>query len=118
LTEKPLHVQVAEALGCNPQRYDPVGGPKGTGWACGCKGNNWSAHGDRITLFRYDTDWAATGPLIEKFGVWVRSLDGVVAKWDAFRNDDLPSPRGTGPTPLIAVCNLILELAKAGKLAA
>lgn len=119
--DKPLHVQVAEALGWEGPFYKrPLGGVDGNPvlwfgtppdpmppWAVG----PWTR---MVPLF--DTDWASTGRLIEKYGFWIRHLDGEVAEWDAFRNDDLPDPRGTGSTPLIAVCRLILRLAEAGKL--
>jgi hypothetical protein len=73
VTDKPLHVQVAEALGwtdCHQKPHDE----EWWGYV------NYS-QGYR-SIPRYDLDWSATGPLI---------------------------------TPL-AVCNLILALAKAGKL--
>lgn len=95
--KKPLHVQVAEALGT-----------MSVPWA--------EAQEIGYDPDYYDTDWEATGPLIEKYGFWLRRLDGVVVKWDAFRNDDLPTPRGEGDTALEAVCRLILALHKAGEL--
>jgi hypothetical protein len=83
-------------------------------------------HGyDDGTLMRYDTDWSATGPLIERMGIEVapdddaRSPSGDVGKsWYSFQwsQEDSEYLNAKGPTPLIAVCNLILSLAAAGKL--
>ena len=124
---KPLHVQVAEALGCKPAIYW-----ENSPWECRCEDSPHAAHtihsecchshsgmacndGD---LAAYDTDWAATGPLIEKYGLRVYPHQGMDAHGDGGWN----ASRGSwadfhvGATPLVAVCNLILALAKAGKL--
>jgi hypothetical protein len=121
---KPLHVQVAESLGWRMRGVSDSSDR-------GCGGTDfWVEPGHSIDGARshcnvcdpenapprYDTDWSVTGPLIEKYWYWLRSLDGSEGAWDAFRNDDLTSPRGVGATPLIAVCNLILALRGAGKL--
>lgn len=129
MSEKPLHVQVAEVFGwTNVRRESPdsdvfwLGVPP-KGWL----GRPSQSHDvDGITMYfytppHYDTDWSATGPLIEKYGFWLRQLDQTLSgpqPWDAFRNDDLTFPRGFGPTPLLAVCNLIVRLAEAGILKA
>ncbi len=145
MTEKLLHVQVAEALGCKPitGTADPTG--KKYGWACVCgapgrphpagKGPH-SASGPCHNVAHYDTDWFATGPLIEQYRVAVRpTVDAdesfedwseeekaqAAKSWDAYlehgyyRNTS-PSAFSVGLTPLIAICNLILMLAKEGKL--
>lgn len=75
----------------------------------------------RSRIAHYDTDWSVTGPLIEQFGIASYPLrnytvdsdetQGWVARWKH-------SVDASGPTPLIAVCNLILALKTAGKLAA
>lgn len=112
--ERPLHVQVAEALGWQIEQFmtaEPR--PTGAGFPPGSKALEIIPH--------YDTDWSATGPFIEKYGFWLRQLDQTLSgpqPWDAFRNDDLTFPRGFGPTPLLAVCNLIVRLAEAGILKA
>ncbi len=110
---KPLHVRVAEALGwkgLHPTSYEGDtrvfwwGSPPGTAiqFAEGC--------------WRYDTSWTATGPLIEKYKldiVW--DDDSWRAYWDGGDDGDM----GIGvyaATPLVALCNLILELGEAGKL--
>lgn len=125
--EKPLHVQVAIALGWSVEQHHArpdcgVCGSRldhitdGAWWGCAPVMNIEQAEVEQVT--RYDTDWAVTGPLIEKYGFWLRQLDTPEQPWDAFRNDDQTFPRGFGPTPLIAVCRLILALAEAGALAA
>ena len=121
---KPLHVRVAETLGCQPFLHDDR-------WYCepaGCKGGDavrypdGSHHaGEYGALLEYDTDWSATGPLIERLGITVgrpdhpalRAADG---EWFALHPDHEDGPQEYGPTPLIAVCNLILALKEAGKL--
>jgi hypothetical protein len=133
MLDKPLHVQVAEALGWsdgNPPLH--LQKMNDHGWVEDAKGYFGSppdgtvdAEGRRIVMMHvpsYDTDWSATGPLIEKwrFHGDVR-LDPTchAPDWCAFY-----IPEGEGdiiesakhPTLLIAVCNLILALKEAGKL--
>jgi hypothetical protein len=137
--ERPLHVRVAEALGCKPE-----GGPDE--WLCGCKDRTHGVGGPCRHPWEvpaYDTDWAATGPLIERYGITIeapeRHCDDPEGhdclQWKAYHPDscfkchkypeppcasgecDL-DPRGAGAAPLIAVCNLILALHEAGKLPA
>lgn len=129
MTEKPLHVRVAEALGCAPKMR--LGGRV---WDCECKENDHAEHKlhddchdgeglncDEYLLARYDTDWSATGPLIEKYDVWLqpcedhRTTPGVACRGWVAVNGDI-SEEGAGATPLEAVCNLILALKAAGKL--
>jgi hypothetical protein len=107
---RPLHVRVAEALGwvdMRPRSEDGLWGGQApdVSWP-------WTSPP------RYDTDWSATGPLIEKYGIRVELTGPVVihpiGKWRAdygFGEHD-----GFGATPLLAVCNLILALKDAGKL--
>jgi hypothetical protein len=120
--EKPLHVQVAEALGWEHLRDD--GGWRGDG-------PNWRDGGGVIGMVpRYDTDWAATGPLIEKHRLivgpgWRKisdSLFGPPTQWvakTATPNDpEQDYLDAIADTPLEAVCRLILDLKAAGKLEA
>lgn len=137
--EKPLHVQVAEALGwirlvigsradhlrfqkcLEGGRYywcDPAG------QVAGCETcDGYPPH--------YDTDWSATGPLIEKYGLVVFEDPLSGPNWEAqaprWRTQsgtpcancgaiDFENPHATGAAPLIAVCHLILALKEAGKL--
>lgn len=94
--------------------YDPMTGKKTEPepW--------WSASGDWIP--NYDTDWSATGPLIERLGITVvlnrdRDRHGPDYSWVASAGT-LPfsEPGACGATPLLAVCHLILALHEAGKL--
>ena len=126
-------------FGCKPVTGldDPAGL---RGWACVCgsadEPHPWGKgpHSDASpchSLARYDTDWAATGPLIERLGITLVlvSHDGpprgeVLAKpyWWAevghldWYDGPICDDREDGPTPLLAVCALILALAEAGKL--
>jgi hypothetical protein len=120
----PLHVRVAEALGCKPKTFSPVGRhPDTIGYSCACPGaNRGEAHGDMLGVNRYDRDWSVTGPLVEKFCITV--TDGLTAQgwmavtWLEASQDEGArwAEEGQGETPLIAVCNLILALKEAGKL--
>ena len=121
---KPLHVRVAEALG----------------WIdCRNMGKTWwgfsgpGIHAGQTEVPRYDTDWSATGPLIEKHEIGLKE-DGCGytsdERWRARADYYAPNPNGPvngyggtwataearGATPLIAVCNLILALKEAGEL--
>ena len=131
MTDKPLHVQVAEALGwtdCQLQTEFSA-----MEWA---RHGHWIGRGinpgDKIDtpqpIPHYDSDWSATGPLIEKYpitlgrfakwfqnGQWFAILPGESEHPHDFDNAAARA-EAHGPTPLIAVCNLILALHKAGKL--
>ena len=96
---KPLHVQVAEALG-------------------GCveyHAEEWWWHSKPITkpwpkvpIPQFDTDWSATGPLIERYRIDLENGPG----WSAYACGITKD----ADTPLLAVCHLIIALGKAGKL--
>src|SRR3972149_10154355 len=106
MTEKPLHVQVAEALGwteCQPSSGVDL---------IDCVGTS-PAIGPGVDVPRYDTDWSATGPLIEKYGIETKPNG---AFWQAWVDEPAMGGAEVGPTPLLAVCNLILALKAAGKL--
>lgn len=106
---KPLHVQVAEKLGCKP-----VCEQMGTDyWACFCLMREHTENDENTfpspnTAYRYDLDWSATGPIIERLGLGVYlAADG----WRARKSDravHINSVRHA--SPLLAVCNLILAL--------
>lgn len=127
MSETPLHVQVAEALGWTGLKSYPsglwVGVPKeGIGPQPGM-----SAH-DTIEVPRFDLSFCASGPLIQKHGIgllhqeteWIAFLES--PQGHGFVNDvaiDIGiSDLGAGATPTEAVCHLILELHKQGKLKA
>lgn len=116
MSAEPLHVQVARAIGwddiecvgwlpCNP----PMAVYQGR------KPDGIPILLARDQIPRFDTDWAATGPLIEKHGIGIdKRKAGWAATffpehlWETFvEMDDLP---------LVAVCRLIVTLSKAGKL--
>jgi hypothetical protein len=96
-TDKPLHVRVAEALGSMVRLQE--------GWWERLDGAIWTA-----AIPRYDTDWSATGHLIEKYGIDLER--GGAGQWRAYG----PGSEAEGDTPLLAVCNLLLALKAAGKL--
>lgn len=123
MSEEPLHVQVALALGCKPRHIEPY-------WLCGCSSYAHGCDGEsppykNDSILRYDTDWSATGPLVEKYGI---ALIGEGRDWTAYHGAsafEADAAEGSafscdesadGPTPLVAVCHLILKLAEAGKL--
>lgn len=92
-TDRPLHVQVAEALG----------------WTITVGGLGNTPDGRyAVEIPDYDTDWSATGPLIEQLGI---NLERQGKKtWQAWV---YPLKIAQGETPRIAVCNLIVALAAA-----
>ena len=125
--DEPLNVQVARALGCKPRlEY-------GGSWHCGCKpidhraphphagetiheGHCHSETGlgcEPTLLAAYDTDWSATGPRIEEYAI---SLDYFGSgpddqRWYATgQGYQYAVLDANGPTPLIAVCKLIVKL--------
>jgi hypothetical protein len=120
--DTPLHVQVAEALGCRPRLCvgcDADGTNRRTWWDCEC--GDWAHCGGPDTptqdVSRYDTDWSATGPLIEKYGIGIELWeDNQWRVW--YESDDLSMDihGDVGNSVLVAVCRLILALGKAGKL--
>lgn len=114
--EKPLHVRVAEALGCKPDckvygRHEI--------WSCTCQprpvhdrdGMDGAPYEGR-EIEAYDTDWSATGPLVEEYGI---SLEKDGNAWIAGSEDDWTFSDDCY-TPLLAICHLILALKEAGKL--
>lgn len=99
MTDKPLHVRVFEALGGR---------------------SDWSPEVWPL-LPRYDTDWSATGPLIEKYEIAIARRQAGAAWWAARWartdiRDAIPPNHYAGSTPLLAVCHMILALHEAGKL--
>lgn len=125
-SEKPLHVRVAEALGCKPvQATDPEARRRheesGMWGACWCanggddKGPHSASGVPTTELARYDTDWAATGPLIERYYINLESLGE--HGWEASNYPGgLSILRVTDTTPLLAACKLILYMKADGTL--
>jgi len=87
--EEPLDVQVARALG----------------WTDFDKDGYYGAHPPY-----YSTDWSATGPLIQKFCLYLEPDAPVTGNqewlWKAYQDD---TQMGWGKTPLEAVCKWIVE---------
>lgn len=126
--EKPLHVRVAEALGCKtaaPTKCKNVGCQDL--WVCACDergshNEHPDFHCDHLPC--YDTDWAVTGPLMEQVILPYRQF--VLADWINVVGSNQPARyqtyfqglplQGWGDTPLLAICNLILVLKEKGKL--
>lgn len=126
MTDKPLHVQVAEALGWQrcylKVEFTALEMYKSDDWRGFPPGRSVVSEGSSLVeIPRYDLDWAVTGPLIEKYGILVGkfppyTFDG---KWYAcLPGSESPyvQAEAHAPTPLVAVCNLILQLHKTGKL--
>lgn len=121
--QEPLNVRVARALGWAefdpPSEADP---PRARYWI----GRNPSGAIFRVP--EYYIDWSATGPLVEKYGIGlVRYTQSVgTGEWMAFLNAggwisecavDIECHHSEfGPTPLTAVCNLLLKMGEAGRL--
>lgn len=124
--EKPLHVRVAEALGWTGTVQ--AGEWTGEGYWIGAMPPTETGHVRHgVDVPRYDTDWSATGPLIEKHRVsLVAYSDGAWEAVNGHSSETYSRPGGgenvhlkhlgIGATPLLAVCNLLLALHEAGKL--
>lgn len=122
--EQPLHVQVAEALGwtdCHLCGHKECGPGFWVGDVPVVDGTIRESH----LMPRYDTDWAATGPLIEKYGIDINHFgDGNPAdcadpmSWFARheRREWGTWDECEAATPLLAVCALILLLKSLGEL--
>lgn len=143
IAEKPLHVRVAEALGLHvkdtsytcsgqcvraieegadfPTPHDSHEPHRHGGWSY-WKPYEYEEGGDWESCPRYDTDWSATGPLIEKYRIQVGPsyCYGLPSGPFAASVGNGEHRDGTtweyGETPLTAVCNLLLTLAAAGEL--
>jgi hypothetical protein len=127
MSEKPLHVRVAEALGY-PSGAAPCDGSDwhfdsrmGSGSAFNAAfstvwrdvfdyGDRWRCPHELNTIPRYDTSWQATGPLIERFRLLLRPLDDGGYMAEHYRGGVLIVAR-PGDTPCLAVCWLLLALA-------
>ena len=113
--EKPLHVRVAEALG-QSLHYDPK-------WPAG-RDHGW--HGDLRSdsyevIPEYHVDWEATGPLIEEYGISIKSVGHDLSWIATVAMTAKPRTardffRAKGDTPLEAVCHLLLAMKAAGRL--
>lgn len=122
--EKPLHVRVAEAIGWTDCHYDGErDGEPGSGiWFGNCSDCSvlpkWFCPITEglVQVPSYDTDWSATGPLIEKYRIGLVPDGGRSHCWSAQVWWERFAAGKKGPDPLIAVCNLILALKEAGKL--
>lgn len=131
--EEPLHVQVARALGCRPWldlAYRERHPKEPDNWLC----DGWhpcslvGGSGCRHDIPHFDHDWCSGGPLIEKYHINLEPPlpDSVVLiASDRFwvararqREDGTYEFGCSDPSPLVAVCHLILKLAAAGKLEA
>lgn len=133
MSEKPLHVRVAEALGWT-WKHSPSGNCR---WLCPpTKDNRFciepdtylDAAEDALTCSdglryvpRYDTDWSATGPLIGRYAITLTAPHVPGDPWLSLSFGNTVGYGGEveaeGDTALRAVCNLILALHAAGKLA-
>ena len=88
-------------------------------WTCGCgqTPHNTNDDGPNDTeLKAYDSDWSATGPLIERFGINTLRHPSNASIWLANKAGDTYGSTTEAHTPLLAACNLILQLHKAHKL--
>lgn len=109
MTERPLHVRVAESLG-----WTGVFQSLGSWFGLPPPWRGPREHHPETGIPRYDTDWAATGPLIEKYGITLEFFNDPLPWWAKChgippRYPQKVAPQG-GKTPLIAVCELFLKL--------
>lgn len=114
-TEMPLHVQVAAVLGWTDLKPDLVIDGEMQYWGRPpADGTPFSAV-ERIVP-RYDLDWSATGPLLERLSIdlnsdWIPARGGI--DWRAKTVGRPYSPDilyAHAKTPLMAICALILGI--------
>jgi len=122
---RPLNVRVADALG-TMHVLGPVIGKDGERNIRRCTHHKdetyaydfMTDYDGRVLAPPYDTEWSAGGPLIERLHVDLSWLSG--SEWTATVWIPNPSPRlnrrSSGPSPLVALCNLILSLEHDGLL--
>lgn len=92
-TEIPLHMRCAEALGVISNLH---------------VGSHGNLHWNGTTgIPVYDTDWRATGPLIEQYRIRLKPYG---PGWSANHGEGFGELFASGSTPLVAVCNLLLLL--------
>ena len=76
------------------------------------KGSHWHAPsgGSWMPGPRFDEDWHAAGPLIERFGINLTLVDGVWWACRGWQGDHAVRWKElkAGKTPLVAVCEFIL----------
>lgn len=133
MSAKPLHVQVAEALGWTETHLEQHGGKDGTPAWYGTRPADdhvYAALDARwFGVPRFDTDWSATGPLIERFGISILTTKDehpvayvwgenhyAVLEFNDLTIDGHGCPAVEDETTLGAVCCLILTLHTNGKL--
>jgi hypothetical protein len=127
VSDKPLHVKVAEALGLRPKM---VRVRESADLFVEVYSDNryWLVDGQHsaqelaaLAPPRYDKDWSVTGPLIERLrlALWcVEGMFGGASEWRTNGVDEKLQLEGSvvGPTALEAVCRYILAMREAGKL--
>ena len=120
--EKPLHVRVAEALGLPTEPSQHAWDEAAEGYRACTRCNQsagWNSPEPEWCASRYDTDWSATGPLIERLRIALTPIPyGGRILWRAHPHDfgDKTYLDVQHYTPLEAVCLAILALADAGRL--
>lgn len=139
MSDKPLHVRVAEALGWTDcRRCGDIAAPWASGWEGRPKNEPYIIGDERAgwrTVPRYDLEWGATGPIIWRNGIGLFSYGKRAKSWSATWYSEtkpcgecgrdkevrvqwprLDSMSNHCEDPLVAVCHLILELSRAGTL--
>jgi hypothetical protein len=109
--DKPLHVRVAEVLGWTGIYYAGNFMVPDSDLYMGKKPGEMLVGREGLSgVPRFDTSWSATGPLIEKYHIEIEYhpfwSHGEV--WGAATDEAV----GVGTTPLLAVCDWVLERAK------
>jgi hypothetical protein len=131
--DRPLHVQVAEAIGAEGVRYEEFPCHVGQSVCLRCSGvGDLPSVSDRPKMIgqwmesywiededvgeaipSYDLDWSATGPLLKEYGISLAPDQTLPGTWGAWVGDFAPLS-ARDPEPLVAVCLLILEMNAAG----
>lgn len=128
MTDEPIHVKVARALGWTDIRFIAPTHPTLNGYWQGKPPGTTQEWTEFIPRFDIETrhqgyedyvdGWAAVGPLIDRYGIGLMRDTGERhdPPWEAVSYGPGHAVGAFGATPLIAVCRLLLDLAARGKL--
>jgi len=101
MSDKPLHVETAEALGW-----------KDLAVVDGVWRGKEPAQGKDLIVPRYDSSWCSAGQLVTRYRLAVEP--GQASEWVCAADEIVGL--GRGKTPTEAICRVVVQLAKEGKL--
>lgn len=121
--DKPLHVRVAEALGCTPKKNRRL---LCEWWECTCRDQAHATDGvdgaprEGMSVQGYDTDWGALMPELVRLRIGLMPMVALMSPplpgtiWVA--KEPVSGAWSDNPDPAHAACEVILTLAANGLL--